>query len=70
MTDRLRTNVRTERIRRPDGSVRIMLRIDGNSPTLGSDLTYAFQQNVKRARAENRRLLGTSDFEPKKPRRD
>jgi len=48
-----------------------MHRIDGESPTLGKDLTWAFAQNVKRARAENRRLVGDPDpalsAKPKRP---
>jgi hypothetical protein len=58
------TNVRTERTR----SGKTMIRIDSDSPTFGADLTYAFQQNVKRARAENKRLFGSPDGLPPKPK--
>ena len=65
------TSIRTERWRGPDGKARVMHRIDGESPTLGKDLTWAFAQNVKRARAENRRLVGDPDpalsAKPKQP---
>ncbi len=40
--------------------------IDAGSKTFGRDLESAFVKNVRRARRENSRLLGTADGAPRK----
>jgi len=41
--------------------------LDLNSATFDDDLTYVFEKNVAKARARNKKLLGSADgIEPKK----
>ena len=56
-----RRNVIKRRVYGPDGGLIDKYIIDANSPTFDADLTYVFQQNVARARRENKRLFGSPD---------
>ncbi len=44
-----------------DGRLKTVFTIDAGSATLGSDLQYAFERNVAKARRENKKKLGRSD---------
>lgn len=52
-------SVKTKRIRGVRGSTLIRV-VDGESPTLASDLTHVFRANVTRARADNAALRWSS----------
>lgn len=58
------THVGEKRVFGPDGKARKMLTLDVNSPTFADDLLYVFRRAVRKARRENRRLLGVSDYTP------
>ena len=45
----------TKRVRAPDGTVVSLKVVKADSPTLGLDLLAAFQSNVTRVRAEQKR---------------
>ena len=59
-------NVAVCMVRRPDGRSMERFIIDSHSPTFDADLTFVFQQNVARARRENKRLFGSPDGFPKR----
>ena len=46
-------------VRDAEGGKTRILAIDANSPTFGEDFLYVFTQNVRRARRENKALLGS-----------
>lgn len=48
------------------GKAETLTTLNANSGTFGDDLTYAFGKNVAKARRENKRLTGSSDFVPAK----
>jgi hypothetical protein len=52
---------RKQRIYGPDGRSTTVFTVDMNSATFGSDLHYAFERNVARARRENKRRFGSAD---------
>jgi len=50
-----------QRVFGPDGRLKTVYTIDSGSSTFGSDLGYAFKQNVTKARRENKKKFGASD---------
>jgi hypothetical protein len=64
---RLRTGgVGVKRMRDRSGSLVHLRTVDAASSTLSEDITEVFSKNVAKARRENRKLLGTSDYAPKR----
>ena len=60
------TTVVEKRVRDATGR-RVMLRVvDLDSETFGEDLRYVFARNVAKARRENKRITGLTDFVPAK----
>jgi hypothetical protein len=55
------TSLKVRRVRREDGGHEQLYVVDFGSKTIDRDLTYVFGRNVARARAENKRLLGSAD---------
>jgi hypothetical protein len=53
--------VSKKRVRDSAGNARTIRTIDAESPTFGDDLRYVFTRNVRKARRENKRLIGTPD---------
>lgn len=54
-------SVPSKRVRGSDGQFVTVRTINADSPSFSDDLSYAFRQNVKRARQENKKILGSSD---------
>jgi len=52
-------SVQAKRLRNSEGKVVHVLSLDANSAAFIDDLTIVFEKNVKRARRENRQLLGS-----------
>ena len=44
-----------------DGRLKTVLTVDAGSATLGSDLQYAFEKSVAKARRENKKKFGSAD---------
>lgn len=64
---RLRTGgVGVKRMRDGCGGLVHLRTVDAASATLSQDITEVFSKNVAKARRENRKLLGTSDYAPKR----
>lgn len=64
---RLRTgSVVVKRMRDGNGDLVQLRTVDAASATLSEDITEVFAKNVAKARRENRKLLGTSDYAPKR----
>jgi hypothetical protein len=63
---RRQTSVRRKRVRNAQGKIVRVLSVDANSPSFIDDLTEIFRLNVRRARAENKRLFGSPDGPPPK----
>lgn len=59
------STVTTKRVRTASGALKTFYTIDAGSQTFSDDLGYAFRQNVKKARKENKRLFGSPDSAPK-----
>lgn len=55
-----------KRLRDADGKLTSFHVIDLSSRTIDQDLTYVFGRNVARARAENKKVIGTADGQPAK----
>ena len=55
-----------KRSRDADGKLVSLHVINLSSRTIDQDLTYAFGRNVARARAENKKVIGTADGQPTK----
>jgi hypothetical protein len=55
-----------KRVATADGGWETVWTVDAHSPTLDDDLLYVFRRNVAKARRENKRLLGVTDFVPPK----
>jgi hypothetical protein len=53
-------SVTTKRVRSSDGKAVTVYTIDADSHTFGDDLSYVFRQNVKKARRQNKQLLGSA----------
>lgn len=49
-----------------EGRKRTVRKIDAKSKTFGGDLQFVFKKNVSAARRENKRLLGSADYVPRK----
>jgi hypothetical protein len=49
------SDLKTKRVRAPDGTIVQMKVVQSDSPTLGLDLLAAFQSNVRRITAEQRK---------------
>jgi hypothetical protein len=56
-----KSSVPSKRVRGADGQFVTVRTINADSPSFSDDLSYAFRQNVRRARQENKRVLGSSD---------
>ncbi len=50
-----------KRVMGADGRPKTMRTLDANSLTFGDDLQAVFQENVRKARRANKRLLGSPD---------
>lgn len=55
-----------KRTRDGNGNLIHLRTVDAASATLSEDITEVFAKNVAKARRENRKLLGTSDYAPKR----
>jgi hypothetical protein len=55
------SSVKLKRARGADGKTESVYVVDLASKTVDRDLTYVFGRNVAKARAENKKLLGSSD---------
>jgi glutamate mutase epsilon subunit len=55
-----------KRLRDENGAVIVLRTVDAGSATLSEDITEVFAKNVAKARRENRKLLGTSEYAPKR----
>jgi hypothetical protein len=62
-----RHSISEKRVRDSAGKSRMIRTIDAESPTFGDDLRYIFAQNVRKARRDNKRLIGTPDVVLPKP---
>lgn len=60
------TSVVSKRVTGPDGKRKTMHRVDANSPTFGEDISTVFRLNVRLARQNNKRLVGSADRVPAK----
>lgn len=60
------SSVTTKRVKGADGKALTVHTIDADSQTFGDDVSYVFRQNVRKARRENKRLVGSSDRVPAK----
>lgn len=49
------------------GKLMTIRTIDGQSKTIGQDLSYVFSKNVAKARRENKAVTGVADRAPRKP---
>jgi hypothetical protein len=58
--------VTRRRLRTSSGEMITVHAIDANSPTFSTDFLWVFAHNVKVARAENKRLLGSPDGIPRR----
>lgn len=63
---RRQTSVQRKRVRNARGKMVSVLSLDANSPSFIDDLTEIFRLNVRKARAENKRLFGSPDGLPPK----
>jgi hypothetical protein len=61
-----RRSPQEKRIVGADGRSRTVLMLDASSPTFGDDLQNVFERNVRKARRDNKRVLGSADFAPRK----
>ncbi|MBA3668216.1 MAG: hypothetical protein H0W65_10935 [Sphingomonas sp.] len=59
-------STRVKRSRDADGKLLSYHVIDLSSETIDRDLTYVFGRNVARARAENKKVIGSADGQPAK----
>jgi hypothetical protein len=50
-----------QRVYGRDGRLKTIFTVDAGSATLGSDLQYAFEKSVAKARKENRKRFGSAD---------
>lgn len=55
-----------KRVRDVNGSLVQLRTVDAASATLSEDITEVFAKNVAKARRENRKVLGTSDYAKKR----
>jgi hypothetical protein len=55
------TGVISKRLRASDGKVFTFRYIDANSASFGSDFDSVFRSNVRKARRDNKRIVGTPD---------
>ncbi|HEX8668056.1 MAG TPA: hypothetical protein VF727_06770 [Allosphingosinicella sp.] len=56
--------VKTERISCADGGKMTVRKLDSASESFGTDFTWVFGANVKKAREENKRVTGAPDCAP------
>ena len=61
------TGVISKRLRASDGKVVVLRYIDANSASFGSDFDRVFRSNVRKARRDNKRIVGTLDRGITKP---
>lgn len=54
-------SVARKRLRASNGRFVDIITLDADSRTFGNDLKYAFQQNVSKARRENKKRFGSPD---------
>ena len=50
-----------QRVYGRDGRLKTVFTVDAGSATLGSDLQYAFEKSVAKARRENKKRFGSAD---------
>lgn len=51
----------SKRLRTSDGKLLVFRYIDANSASFGSDFDNVFRSNVRKARRDNKRIVGTLD---------
>jgi len=56
----------SKRVPGDDGPLKTLRTLDANSASFGDDLRYVFERSVAKARRENKRLTGSTDFVPAK----
>jgi hypothetical protein len=56
-------SVASKRVRDSHGHVRVLHELDFGSDTFGRDFQYVFSRNVKKARRENKRIVGSADVD-------
>jgi hypothetical protein len=55
------TGIISKRLRASDGKIVTLRYIDANSASFGSDFDSVFRSNVRKARRDNKRIVGTPD---------
>jgi hypothetical protein len=55
--------VASKRVRDSKGQFKFIHELDFGSETFGRDLEYVFSKNVTKARRENKRIVGSPDFD-------
>lgn len=65
-TRKRRAKPEYKKVRRADGSVEALYKVDLASPSFGNQFDAAFRSSVAQARRENKKLFGASDVRPKK----
>jgi hypothetical protein len=58
--------VREKRILGPGGVVTTVRKLDAASSRFGDELQSAFAKNVRKARRDNKRIVGSADIAPRK----
>lgn len=61
-----KASVTTKRVKGPDGKSLTVHTVDADSRTFGDDISYVFRQNVRKARSENKKIVGLPDRVPAK----
>jgi hypothetical protein len=56
----------SKRVPGDDGRLTTLHVLDADSTTFGEDLRYVFKRSVAKARRENKRITGVTDFVPAK----
>jgi hypothetical protein len=53
-------------VRGADGRLKTVPTLDAASPSFGEELLSVFARNVRKARRDNKRILGSADIAPRK----
>ena len=67
-TPKKTSSVRHKTMRTVDGKYVRVVSLDANSETFVDDLTTVFKINVRKAREENKKRLGSADGSARKPK--
>ncbi len=60
------TALREKRVVGADGRVKLVPTLDAASITFGDELQSVFARNVRKARRDNKRVVGSADVAPRK----